>query len=335
MRLFVTGGAGYVGSVVTEHLLRAGHDVVVFDDLSTGHRGAVPGAARFVQGDLRDAAALEGALEPGTDAILHFAGRSIVPDSMQDPVGYWDHNLGGALALLRVAMARGVPRWVFSSSAAVYGTQGHEPIPESAPLRPEHAYGGSKRGIEMLLEDACRTTPLGAIALRYFNAAGASAERGEDHGPETHLIPRLLRTALTGGAPFVVYGDDWPTPDGTCVRDYVHVEDLAHAHVQALAALDQGVTGPLNLGTTAGHSVRQILAVVRRVTGCEIPVTVGARRPGDPAWLVADASRARRELGWQAQATLEDMVRSAWDWMRAHPAGYGDRAASNETPNGG
>ena len=323
MRLFVSGGAGYVGSVVTEHLLGAGHEVVVFDDLSTGHRTAVPKAAHFVRGDVRDAAALERALAPGTDAILHFAGRSIVPDSMRDPVGYWDHNMGGALALLRAAMARGVPRWVFSSSAAVYGTQGREPIAETAPLRPEHAYGGSKRGIEMLLEDACRTTAMRAVALRYFNAAGASAERGEDHAPETHLIPRLLRAALEGGAPVVVYGEDWPTPDGTCVRDYVHVEDLARAHVQALEGLDQGVSGALNLGTTAGHSVREILTVARRVTGCPIPVTVGARRSGDPAWLVADASRARRELGWQPQATLDDVVRSAWDWMRAHPAGYG------------
>lgn len=323
MRLFVTGGAGYVGSVVVEHLLGAGHDVVVYDNLSTGHRGAVAPGARFVHGDVADAVALRAALVPGTDAVLHFAARSIVPESMRDPGGYWRHNVGGALVLLQVVTEHQVPRFVFSSTAGVYGEPEVLPIPESAPPRPLHAYGASKRAIEMLLEDLVRNG-LRAIWLRYFNAAGASATHGEDHDPETHLIPNILRGTAGGAAPVTVYGDDWPTPDGTCVRDYVHVDDLARAHVAALHALDQGVCGPVNLGTSAGHSVREILAAAERVTGTKIPVTVGPRRAGDPPSLVADAGRARRDLGWVPRATLDDIVQSAWDWLRTHPQGYGD-----------
>ena len=332
VRLFVTGGAGYVGSAVVEHLVRDGHEVVVYDDLSTGHRGAVPEGARFVRGDVADPVALRAALVPGTDAVLHFAARSIVPESMRDPVGYWRHNVGGALVLLQVVTEHHVPRFVFSSTAGVYGEPGVQPIPESAPARPLHAYGASKRAIEMLLEDLVRNG-LRALWLRYFNAAGAMAARGEDHHPETHLIPNILRSTGGGAPPFTIHGDDWPTPDGTCVRDYVHIDDLARAHVAALGALDAGVRGAVNLGTSAGHSVREILAAAEHVTQAKIPVTVGPRRAGDPPSLVADASRARQELNWAPRATLHDIVQSAWDWMRTHPQGYGDRVGEHG-PNG-
>jgi UDP-glucose 4-epimerase len=325
MRVVVTGGAGYVGSVVADLLVGEGYDVTVLDDLSTGHRAAVPPAAEFVHGDLRDRDVLRRALRPGTDAVLHFAAQSIVPDSMRDPLGYWDHNVGGALALLAGVVEQGVRRFVFSSSAAVYGEPAGQPIPETAPPQPRHAYGGSKRAIEMLLEDASRSLGLRAVALRYFNAAGATARLGEDHRPETHLLPRLLGAA-GGGAAVPVYGDDWPTPDGTCVRDYVHVTDLARAHVLALAALEGGLHGALNLGSGRGQSVREIVAAVRRVTGRSVPVRVERRRPGDPPCLVADVGRAAAELGWKAEIGLDDIVTSAWTWMRAHPRGYGDDA---------
>jgi UDP-glucose 4-epimerase len=325
VRLFVTGGAGYVGSVVCEHLLQQGHEVTVFDDLSTGHRAAVPAAAQFVGGDLRDAAALGAALPAGCDAVLHFASRSIVADSMRDPIGYWEHNVGGATVLLRVLAGRGVRRVVFSSSAAVYGDPEAQPIPEDAPPRPLHPYGSSKRAIEMLLEDAARSIGLASIQLRYFNAAGASAACGEDHRPETHLVPRLLDAALADDAPAVpIYGDDWPTPDGTCIRDYIHVEDLAAAHARALEGLSQGVHGAVNLGSGRGHSVREILDCVRRVTGRNLPVRVEPRRPGDPARLVAGVERAARELGWRAGRDLDAVVTSAWNWRQRHPQGYVD-----------
>lgn len=323
MRLFVTGGAGYVGSVVTEHLLRRGHEVTVFDDLSTGHRAAVPEAAALVIGDVRDRSAVAAALPPGCDAVLHFAAKSIVPDSLRDPLGYYEHNVGGALALLRVIAERRTAKFVFSSSAAVYGVPDVAAISEALPAAPVHAYGGSKRAIEMVLEDAARTFGVRSICLRYFNAAGASVERGEDHRPETHLLPRLLHAALDPvPVPVPIYGDDWPTPDGTCIRDYVHVEDLAEAHVLALDALEAGLEGALNLGSGRGHSVLEVLACVGRVTGRRVPATVEPRRQGDPARLVADASRAARELGWQARHSLDDVVGSAWRWLERHPRGY-------------
>jgi UDP-glucose-4-epimerase GalE len=325
MRLFVTGGAGYVGSIVTEHLLDAGHEVTVFDDLSTGHRTAVPTAATLVHGDLRDAEALRAALPHGCEAVLHFAARSIVADSVRDPFGYWQHNLGAALTLLQVMDEQRVRKLVFSSTAAVYGEPESQPIPETAALQPTNPYGSSKRGIEMLLEDAQRSRGLEAIALRYFNAAGASAARGEDHHPETHLLPRLLQAGLASEPQTVsIYGDDYPTPDGTCIRDYIHVEDLAAAHLAALVALGRGVRGAINLGTGKGHSVREILDCVRRVTGRKLPARVEPRRPGDPAQLVAGVQRASADLGWQAQRSLEDIVTSAWNWHRAHPRGYAD-----------
>lgn len=328
MRLFVTGGAGYVGSVVVERLVQAGHEVIVFDDLSTGHAAAVATGVKLVVGSLRDEPALRRALPAGTDAVLHFAARSLVAESMRDPLAYYEHNVGGAIALLRCVGERGVRRFLFSSSAGVYGSPAVQPIPETEPPRPQHAYGGSKRAIEMLLEDAARPLGLRAVWLRYFNAAGASARCGEDHRPETHLVPLLLRAALAESSePVPVYGDDWPTPDGTCVRDYVHVEDLAEAHLLALGALDAGLAGPLNLGSGGGQSVRQILAAVQRVTGRPVPVTVAPRRPGDPPVLVADARRAAHELGWRASRDVTAIVADAWRWLQAHPAGYADGEA--------
>jgi UDP-glucose 4-epimerase len=275
-----------------------------------------------VVGDLRDPRRLLAAIAPGTAAAFHFAARSIVSDSLRDPLGYWEHNLSGAIALLRALAERGVRRFVLSSTAAVYGEPTAVPIPESAPALPTHAYGGSKLAIERLLGDAERTFGMRWLALRYFNAAGASAERGEDHQPETHLVPRLLRWVQAGGEPPPLHGDDYPTPDGTCIRDYVHVEDLATAHVRALAALDGGFSGPVNLGSGSGHSVREIWGAVERVTGVEVPVTVTSRRPGDPPVLVANIARARRELEWRPGQPLEAIVASAWRWMQAHPQGY-------------
>ena len=324
MKLFVSGGAGYVGSVVVEQLLRDGHQVVVYDDLSTGHASAVAPGARLVVGDLRDAPALAAALADGTDAVLHFAAQSIVSESMRDPIATWDANLSGALGLLRAVAEKRVPRFVLSSSAAVYGEPEVQPIPETEPARPTHAYGGSKRAVEMLLENAAAAFGLRSVFLRYFNAAGASERSGEDHDPETHLVPRLLRRALEPGPAVPLFGDDYPTPDGTCVRDYVHVEDLAEAHARALAALDAGLRGPLNLGSGRGSSVREILSCVESVTGRGVPVRVEPRRPGDPPRLVADIRRAAQELGWRPRRDLAAVVGSAWRWMQLHPRGYGE-----------
>ena len=318
MRFLVTGGAGYVGSVVTELLLERGHEVVVLDDLSTGHRAAVAPGARFVHGDLRQPESLAGALGGGIEAVLHFAARSLVGESRRDPIGYYADNLGGATALLRGMLAAGVRRMVFSSSAAVYGEPEAQPIPETATPRPIHAYGGSKRAIEMLLEDAARAFDLRAASLRYFNAAGATPRCGEDHRPETHLIPAILHGVRVRRA-VTVHGGDYPTPDGTCIRDYVHVRDLAEAHV---LALESDFHGALNLGSGRGHSVLEVVSAVRRVTGEEVPVTVGPRRPGDPPRLVADVARAESELGWRARTDLDAIVRSASEWHRRHPHGY-------------
>ena len=325
MRLLVTGGAGYVGSITVETLVGAGFEVLVIDDLRTGHRSAVHPAARFVRANVADEAAVRAALrEHPCDALLHFAAASLVGDSMRDPHGYFHNNVAGTLALLRAVTSAGVERVVFSSTAALYGTPERTPIPETARLAPESVYGETKLQIERALSWLTRTTGLASVALRYFNAAGASAERGEDHRPESHLIPLVLEVASGTREAVQVFGDDYPTPDGTAIRDYVHVLDLADAHLRALDALRSGEAKAFNLGNGAGASVAEVIATVREVTGREVPTSLAPRRAGDPPVLVADASLAQRELGWRPlRPGLADIVADAWRWRQSHPHGYG------------
>jgi UDP-glucose 4-epimerase len=321
----VTGGAGYVGSLTIEVLVAAGHQVVAVDDLRTGRRAAVHAAAELVEGDIGDTDLVGRVLrEHRVEAILHFAAASLVGESMQDPHRYFASNTVTSLALLRAAAEHGVDRIVFSSTAALYGTPASTPILEDAPLAPESVYGETKLQIEKAMQWLARTTGLASVALRYFNAAGASAERGEDHRPETHLVPIVLQVALGQRDRVHVFGDDYPTRDGTAVRDYVHVLDLADAHLLALGALEPGVAKAYNLGNGAGASVNEVIEAARGVTGAAIPAVVAPRRAGDPPTLVADATRAHDELGWRpSRAALEQIVESAWRWHRAHPDGYG------------
>jgi UDP-glucose 4-epimerase len=323
VKLCVTGGAGYVGSVVADRLARAGHEVVVLDNLSTGHRDAVPAGCRLVEGDVRDEGALARSLEPGVEAVLHFAASSVVADSMQRPLEYFDNNVGGTIRLLHAMEARGVGRLVFSSSAAVYGTPSGLPIDEEAACRPENPYGWSKLMVEWMLGSARASWGLSYVALRYFNAGGACGDLGEDHRPESHLIPLVLDAALGHRDRVTVFGRDYPTRDGTCVRDYIHVADLAEAHVLSLGAMARGFTGALNLGSESGFTVREVIEATERVTGRRIAVEEGPRRPGDPPALVASSRRAEAELGWKrGQSTLEEIIRSAFAWRSARPRGY-------------
>ncbi len=328
MRVLVTGGAGYIGSVSVEALLAAGHQPVVLDDASTGHPDAVPAGVPFLRQDYTDERATTAALEAHrVEAILHCAARSLVGDSVQDPSRYFRQNVAGGIGLLEAARAAGVLRFVFSSTAAVYGTPEVTPIPEDAALRPINPYGETKRILESALDWYGRAYGMRSVSLRYFNAAGASQANGEDHDPETHLIPNVL-AAAAGGGPVTLFGDDYPTPDGTPIRDFVHVLDIADAHVRALEATARE-DGPgllaCNLGSGSGFSVRDVLAVAEQVVGRPIPVEVGPRRPGDPPILVAAVARARDALGWTARhGTLEAMIESAWAWRRGHPRGYGD-----------
>lgn len=317
MRLLVTGGAGYVGGVVTAVLLRAGHEVTVLDDLSTGHRDAVPDGARLVVGDLADAAEV---LDPSVDAVLHFAGKSLVGESVTSPDAYWRTNVLGSLALLEAVRAHGVRGFVFSSSAATYGEPASaEPIAETDPAVPTNPYGASKLAVDLMLESWARAYGLGAVSLRYFNVAGAHLGRGERHDPETHLVPNLLRVAAGEREHASVFGADYPTRDGTAVRDYLHVADLADAHLRALERVEPGAFRVHNLGTGGGHTVREVVDAVRRVTGHPVPVVEAPRRAGDPAVLVAANERARRELGWEPTRTLDRTVADAWEFARAHP----------------
>ena len=323
MRLCVTGGAGYIGSVVVEKLLERGHEITVLDNLSTGHRDAVPARCRLVEGDIRDRAALEAALEPSTEAVLHFAALSIVGDSVADPLTYFDNNVGGSVSLLRAMEAAGVGKIVFSSSAAVYGAPKQLPIVETHACEPTNPYGTTKLMIEKILEASKSAWGLSYVALRYFNAGGSTERFGEDHRPETHLIPVVLDTALGKRDKFTIYGDDYETEDGTCIRDYIHVVDLADAHVLALDAMDRKFSGPLNLGSEDPFTVLQVVQATEKVTGKSIPREVGARRPGDPPALLASSKRASEVLGWQKrQSELENIVRSAYQWRLSHPAGY-------------
>lgn len=330
-KVLVTGGAGYVGSHVVRHLLDLRREVVVLDDLSTGHRGAVLRAA-FVRGDCGDPVALDGALAgAGVSSIVHMAASSLVGASMADPGGYYRNNVLKTLELLEAARRHDVRCIVFSSSAAVYGDPVDLPIREEHPCSPTNPYGETKLAVERLLAWFHRAHGMRYAALRYFNAAGAhgSAEIGEDHGDaETHLIPRLLRSILDGGPSVPILGEDYPTSDGTCIRDYVHVMDLAEAHAAALVALEQGTleAGTFNLGNGEGFSVKEVVASVTRVAGTPPPTERAPRRAGDPAILVASAERASRRLGWKpTRAALDTIVASAWDWHRAHPRGFADR----------
>jgi UDP-glucose-4-epimerase GalE len=335
--VLVTGGAGYVGSHTVKALAAAGYDVVVYDDLSAGHAEAVERLAaalparriELVVGDIADAGAVRQALERvGASAVLHFAARLLVGESVRQPLDYYLANVTKTLALLRAMTESGVGRFIFSSTCATFGEPVTTPMDETHPQRPINPYGETKLAVERALPHVERATGLRWVALRYFNAAGADADGliGEDHDPEEHLVPLAIRAA-GGGTPLTIFGDDYPTPDGTCIRDYVHVADLADAHVRALRALEDGAASTAyNLGNGEGMSVRQVIDAVGRVTGTAVPHRVGPRRPGDPARLVASSLRARTELGWQPRASqVDEIVRTAWEWHRRHPHGYAGR----------
>ncbi len=314
-KYLVTGGAGYVGGVVGAHLVEAGHEVVVLDDLSTGHRVSVPVGAEFVQGRIQDAADV---LDGSFDGVLHFAASSQVGESVADPEKYWRNNVAGSLELLAAMRKAGVRRLVFSSTAAVYGEPEVTPIEESARTAPTNPYGATKLAVDHMITSEAAAHGLAAVSLRYFNVAGAYGVQGERHDPESHLIPLVLQAALGQRPHISVYGDDYPTPDGTCIRDYIHVADLAEAHLLAVAAARPGEHLICNLGNGTGFSVRQIIDAVRRVTGREIPAVTAERRPGDPAVLVASAQRARTALGWQPSRTdLDSIVADAWAFALA------------------
>ncbi|WP_432066189.1 UDP-glucose 4-epimerase GalE [Streptomyces sp. C10-9-1] len=321
-RYLVTGGAGYVGSVVTAHLLEAGHQVTVLDDESTGFAEAVPPGARFVRGRIQEAHRV---LDASFDAVLHFAASSQVGESVADPEKYWRNNVAGSLELVGAMRRAGVGTLVFSSTAAVYGEPESVPITEDARTRPASAYGATKLAVDHLITSEALAHGLAAVSLRYFNVAGAYGPYGERHEPESHLIPLVLQAAL-GHRPHVcVYGDDYPTPDGTCIRDYIHVADLAEAHLLALDAATPGEHLICNLGNGSGFSVREVIAAVERVTGREVPVVRAGRRPGDPAVLVASAARARKMLGWRpSRPGLDGIVADAWAFTR-NPSTKGSR----------
>ncbi|MFD9881501.1 UDP-glucose 4-epimerase GalE [Streptomyces alboflavus] len=313
-KYLVTGGAGYVGSVVAQHLIEAGHEVTVLDNLSTGFREGVPAGAAFIEGDIRDAAKwlhVEG--EAPYDAVLHFAAFSQVGESVVKPEKYWDNNVGGTMALLAAMREAGVRKLVFSSTAATYGEPVSTPITETDPTAPTSPYGASKLAVDHMITGEAAAHGLGAVSLRYFNVAGAYGSCGERHDPESHLIPLVLQVAQGRREAISVFGDDYPTPDGTCVRDYIHVADLADAHLLALDAATAGEHLICNLGNGNGFSVREVIETVRKVTGHPIPEVVAARRGGDPAVLVASAATARERLGWNpSRADLAGIVADAW-----------------------
>jgi UDP-glucose 4-epimerase len=323
MRVCVTGGAGYIGSVVTEYLTTAGHEVIIVDNLSTGHRGAVPSDVEFHEGDLLDESFIASVISAGIDSVCHFAAFSQVGESVENPLEYYSNNVSGAVSLLKAMKSAGVTDFLFSSTAAVYGEPRDVPIEESAALSPVNAYGNTKLAIERMLEDCSKAWGLRSLSLRYFNAAGATEKHGEDHRPETHLIPLVLDAALGLREELVVFGQDYPTPDGTCVRDYIHVKDLATAHVLGLEKLHDGITGALNLGNGKGFSVLEVIEAAEEVTGSEVPKRIGERRPGDPAVLVASSSKAEMSLGWRHEfPDIESIIKDAYAWRREHRQGY-------------
>jgi UDP-glucose 4-epimerase len=324
MKLLVTGGAGYIGSIVAQQLLDAGHEVVVLDDLSRGHRAAVPAGAALVEASLLDDRATRAALSEGVEGVLHFAALALVAESVAHPERYHRSNVVGALNLLDAMREHGVERLVFSSTCAVYGEPDTVPMREDIPAEPVNAYGASKLAVDRMIGDECRAHGLGAASLRYFNVAGASGSLGEDHDPETHLIPLVLRAAAGIADAVKVFGTDYPTHDGTAVRDYIHVEDLGRAHILALEATEPGRHDVFNLGTGHGYTVREVIEAARRITGRPIPAEDSPRRPGDPAALVAAGERIRERLGWEPRQGLEEMIADAWAWHQAHPRGYDD-----------
>lgn len=323
MKVFVTGGAGYIGSVCVEELLNAGHQVAVYDDLSEGHRSAVDSRAAFVLGKPgRQDDLLRAVSAARPDAIMHFAANALVGESMTNPRKYFHNNVVNSLRLLDAAVECGVKKFVFSSTCATFGPPERVPITEDTPQRPINPYGESKLMVERMLKWYQQIYGLEFIAFRYFNAAGATERFGEHHRVETHLIPRVLQVSLGRAAHCEIFGTDYPTPDGTCVRDYVHIVDLAQAH---LLGLTPGKSGFFNLGNGEGYSVRQVISACEMITGNKIPALEKPRRPGDPPRLVASAEKAVRELGWQPKFTrLEDIVATAWAWHRRHPQGYPD-----------
>ena len=323
MNVFVTGGAGYIGSICTEELLNAGHQVTVYDNLSEGHRSAVDARARFVTGrPEQDHDVLNAVKAARPEAIMHFAANALVGESMANPKKYFHNNVVNGLKLLDAAVECGVRKFVFSSTCATYGPPDRVPMTEELPQRPINPYGESKLMFERILVWYRQSYGLEFIAFRYFNAAGASERFGEHHRTETHLIPNVLKVALGQAAHCEVYGSDYPTPDGTCIRDYIHVIDLARAHILGLAAGKQGF---YNLGNGDGYSVRQVIETCEKITGKNIPAFEKPRRAGDPPALVASAAKAINELGWKSKfPKLEDIVRSAWAWHQQHPKGYPD-----------
>ena len=324
MIILLTGGSGYIGSVTTELLCDDGHEVVVFDNLERGHIEAVDPRARLIVGDLRDPNGIREAMQAvKPDAVVHFAAYALVGESMQNPMQYFENNLGGGLHLLDAMIRSGVRKIIFSSTCATYGQPETMPMTETMPQRPTNPYGESKLMFETALRWEQERRGILPVFLRYFNACGATDKYGEDHEPETHIIPNVLKVALGQAQAVPVFGDDYDTPDGTCIRDYIHIVDLARAHI---LALEKDVTGPFNLGTGTGFSVQQVVDTCRKVTGHDIPVEISPRRPGDPACLVAGAAKAKEILGWKPQyPDLMTIVQHAWNWHRAHPRGYGKK----------
>ncbi len=321
MRVFITGGAGYIGSVCAELLLDQGHEIAIFDNLIEGHRHAVDSRANFIRGELADRAQVELALSSmRPDAVMHFAAYALVPESMRDPSKYFRNNVSNGLNLLDAMVAAGVPRMIFSSTCALFGPPERVPIDETAPTRPINPYGESKLVFEKILRWYDEIHGLKFVSLRYFNAAGATEKLGEDHRPETHLIPNVLNIALHRRANLEIYGTDYDTPDGTCIRDYIHIVDLARAHILALGATASGF---YNLGTGGGSSVREVIAACRRITGRKIEVVEKPRRPGDPPRLIASSKKIKKELGWEPQfQSLDAIIESAWAWHQKFPNGY-------------
>jgi UDP-glucose 4-epimerase len=337
LKILVVGGAGYVGATSVERFVEAGHDVVVYDNLSSGHAAAVPEGARLVVGDIADVPRLGAILADGVDAVLHCAARSLVGESMVDPGLYYRINVAGGVALLDAMRGAGVTRLVYSSTAAVYGEPRRVPIAEADRTQPINPYGETKLAFEGAMRWFCAAHDFRAISLRYFNVAGATERNGEDHDPESHLMPLVLRVAAGEATHVQIFGQDYPTPDGTCIRDFIHVRDLANAHLLALEATGEADASleVYNLGSAAGFSVREVVEAARRVTGRAIPARPVKRRVGDPPVLVASSRRARRELGWQPlHSSLEHMLADAWAWRERHPDGYADRPgeAANIAP---